>query len=98
MLCLATLLSACAETVQSGGFTVDKWHYDYAVGRIAPRATFDLKCPRAQLRFKVLGVGDTLDSDKPVQIGTTGCGRRAVYVKANDDVWIMDSASTRDPG
>jgi hypothetical protein len=45
------------------------------------RAGFELGCPPGQLVLSVF---------HPQTVGVEGCGKKAVYVRTNDGVWVAD--------
>ena len=75
---------------------------------LAPKAAFDLKCPKEQLHYQSLGgqpVGEqptvdgdmyTLDRDVSRQQGVTGCGRQASFSYVHG-VWVGNSTETAAP-
>lgn len=77
------LLSTGCATVRVNGFTINEMDWERVEPVVRSRASFDLSCDERQLDLKLLAVGDTpYTSDKAMQIGVTGCGKKAVYVRA----------------
>ncbi len=59
------------------------------------RASFEMECPREQLRLT--GLNRSLEED-PIagaQVGVSGCDRRSVYVFTSASGWVLNSAPRR---
>jgi hypothetical protein len=84
---LSLLLSGCTATVQVGGHEVEKALWERAQANVQERASFELKCPKEQLKLTLL----TAAYGYPKQIGVDGCGHRLVYV-ASHSGWVLNSS------
>ena len=77
---LAYLASACATMTAAQRFRESSG---------LERASFDLDCPKEQLNVVTLG-------KHTMQVGVTGCGKRAVYVGTNRG-WVLNSETSKQP-
>ena len=63
-------------------------HHWLSTAQLQNKAAFDLNCPREQLALVPLG------ADRNLQMGVTGCGRKASYtyvrISAYDAGWVTD--------
>lgn len=92
---LLLALSACGPTIQSGSFMLKKHDAERSFDAITNRASFELHCPREQLKLVTLNVSrDVFPGDWPRQVGVEGCGQRAVYVRDGIADWIMNTERT----
>jgi hypothetical protein len=55
------------------------------------RASFEMKCPAEQLQVRELSSGRTLNGNLEGQVGVSGCGVQAVYVKQDVSSWLRNS-------
>jgi hypothetical protein len=87
--------AACAAPEAVNGFKVNAMEWTEAQGKVASRAAFEMKCSRDQLQLTVVQVGDGVDfsgGHVPEQVGVTGCGQSAVYVRSPAG-WLANSSS-----
>ena len=92
---LLLALSACGPTIQSGSFLLKKHDAERSFEAITNRASFELHCPKEQIKLVTLNVSrDVFPGDWPRQVGVEGCGQRAVYVRDGVTDWIMNTERT----
>jgi hypothetical protein len=65
-----------------------KWKDDQA--EIRRRATFEMKCPAADLKLTLLKT-EGFAPPIPWTIGVEGCGRQAVYTIVYGTGWVLNS-------
>jgi hypothetical protein len=87
----ALLLVSCA-TVQSGGFKLNKDEVEQSFEAVKNRASFEFECPKDKLELVVLNALSSPMGDQVMQIGATGCGHKAVYVRSVGG-WVMNTES-----
>ena len=82
------LLTGCGGTIVVSGIEVYERHWLQAADAVATRASFDMSCPREQLRLFLLHK----QGRHPDQIGVQGCGQRVTYVRPdlNKQLWIAN--------
>jgi hypothetical protein len=73
--------------IQVNGIEVYESHWRQTMDMIGPRAVFELNCPGPQLQFVLL----RKQGRYPIEVGVQGCGRSAVYLRANMNQWVMNS-------
>ncbi len=78
---LAVSVSACAgaSLVVVDGQSVYDRPWKDVQGSLPGRASFDLDCPKEQLELRLLNVAAFYKY--PTEVGVTGCGKRATYVR-----------------
>jgi hypothetical protein len=82
---------ASGEYVRSGHFEIRKEIAEKAFPIIKERASFELRCPPEELTVVTLAAHG-IDDDIPYQVGVSGCGKRAVYVRSAAG-WVLNSSS-----
>ena len=86
-----TLALSCAPVmVQSGGFSLSKNALDLDFDFVRNRAAFDLSCPKEALSLVVLNTQGPTYPQLAMEIGATGCEKRAAYV-ARPGGWALNS-------
>lgn len=91
-LLLPLLVAGCA-TVKVGDYTMQQSSWDQAQTEVKERASFELKCPKEQLKLTLLAALYPVDThgNLPKQIGVDGCGHRLVYVVSHSG-WVLNSS------
>lgn len=94
LLTVGALSAGCAAPAQIDGFSVYKEGADQDFTKVRQRASFELSCPADKLKLTILNVtqGGTL-GDHASQIGVEGCEKKAVYVHAPDNSWLVNSTA-----
>jgi hypothetical protein len=99
LLLLALALPSCTwpQPMRSGGFTVEKNTTESAFAQVERRAALDLECPREKLETAVIDAAQEggWGPSTARQIGVSGCGHEAVYVRMPDGTWVMNHESRR---
>ena len=94
VLSCGVLLTSCLASVQSGAFKVHKGTFEDDSAKVRERATFEMDCPKDQIELVVLDVStDLYNNNYPKQIGATGCGKKAIYVRTGSSGWVMNTES-----
>ena len=88
-----TILSCATTMVQSGGFSLKKSALDLDFDFVRNRSSFDLSCPKDKIDLVVLNTQAPTFPDLAMEIGATGCRKRAVYV-ARPGGWVLNSPIT----
>ena len=82
-------LAACASLSACASMRIgtQEWFDQHSYGKktLAERASFDLSCPAADIKFLCVGPGSDCSS-----VGASGCAKKAVYVFIADK-WVMNS-------
>jgi hypothetical protein len=85
---LLALVSGCAgPTTVVNGIPVYEAHWQQTTSELSTRAQFDLGCPSEHLEltlFRRLG-------RNPTEVGVTGCGQRATYIRPNMAGYLSQS-------
>ena len=70
----------CAATkIEVDGIRVQEALWREADAQLRRRAAFDLDCPPEEIALTLLHLAE----GQPVEVGASGCDRRAVYSRAN---------------
>ncbi len=91
---IALLSTGCLfRTVEVEGYNLDKDGWENAQAEVRQRASFELRCPKEQLKLTLLAAMGPHDvkMNAAKQIGVDGCGHRLVYVDANGS-WVLNSS------
>jgi hypothetical protein len=78
----ALVLSGCVTTSALGDFRQNGLE----------RASFEMQCPKDQLQVQELHPHE-FNGLQGGQVGVSGCNKRLVYVKTNNIMWVVNTAS-----
>lgn len=87
-----SLAASCAgpALTQSGGFSLSKKALELDFDFVRNRAAFDLSCPKEALSLVVLNTQAPTYPQLAMEIGVTGCEKRAVYI-GRPGGWALNS-------
>lgn len=95
---VAATSTGCISTVDIDGKPMHQEAWEMAQRDVTRRAAFDLRCDEQNIEVRILDTDCSADfgaACRAVQVGTTGCDQRAVYVATPQQGWVLDAASQR---
>lgn len=82
-------LGGCRTVIEVDGINVIESYWRGTTDELGTRTSFDIDCPPSAVQFQLI----KRTGRYPSEVGVTGCGRRATYVRAvgrNVGPWVLN--------